>query len=79
MRTWLADKPALRELWAVKEAVYRLYRIRGHARAKRALTALTDSMARSSLPEQHAHALAPRGEAPKLLRLNKNLFAPTIK
>ena len=51
LRTWLADKPALRELWAVKEAVHRLYRIRGHARAKRALTALTDTMARSSLPE----------------------------
>lgn len=50
VRTWLADKPALRELWAAKEAINRLYRIRGRNRAKRALAALTDSMA-FSLPE----------------------------
>lgn len=51
LRCWLADKPELRELWAVKEAINRFYRIRGHGRAARALTALTDSMARSALPE----------------------------
>lgn len=51
LRCWLADKPELRQLWAVKEAINRFYRIRGHRRAQRALTALTDSMALSSLPE----------------------------
>lgn len=51
LRTWLADKPALRELWSVKEAINRFYRIRGHGRAARALTVLTDAMALSSLPE----------------------------
>jgi transposase len=51
VRTWLADKPALRELWALKEAINRVYRIRGHARAKKALMRLTDSMAYSALPE----------------------------
>src|SRR6478609_3145434 len=48
---WLADKPALRELWAVKEALNRIYRIRGRNRAKRALATLTDAMAFSTLPE----------------------------
>jgi transposase len=51
LRCFLADKPALRELWAVKEAINRFYRIKGHGRAQRSLTALTDSMALSSLPE----------------------------
>lgn len=51
VRTWLADKPALRELWTVKEAINRVYRVRGRDRAKRALAALTDSMAFSTLPE----------------------------
>jgi transposase len=51
VRTWLADKPALRELWALKEAINSVYRIRGHARAKKALTRMTDSMACSPLPE----------------------------
>jgi transposase len=51
LRCWLADKPALRELWAVKEAINRFYRIKGHRRAQRALTALTDTMAVSRLPE----------------------------
>jgi len=51
VRTWLADKPALRELWAVKEAINRVYRVRCRDRAKRALAALTDSMAFSTLPE----------------------------
>ena len=51
VRCWLADKPELRELWAIKEAINRIYRIHGHARAKRALTRLTDAMAHSLLPE----------------------------
>ncbi len=51
LRCWLADKPELRELWAIKEAINRIYRIHGHARANRALTLLTDAMARSNLPE----------------------------
>ena len=51
LRCFLADKPALRELWSVKEAINRFYRIRGHGRAARALTTLTDHMALSSMPE----------------------------
>jgi transposase len=51
VRCWLADKPVLRELYAVKEALNRLYRVRGHGRASKALTRLTDAMAYSSLPE----------------------------
>lgn len=51
LRCFLADKPALRQLWAVKEALYRLYRTRGYRRAKDALTRLTDTMAHSALPE----------------------------
>jgi transposase len=51
LRTWLADKPALRELVAIREALFRLYRTKGYGRAKDALTRLTDAMAHSSLPE----------------------------
>ena len=50
-RRWLADKPELRELWAIKEAINRIYRVHGHDRAKLALTRLTDAMAHSTLPE----------------------------
>jgi hypothetical protein len=38
VRCWLADKPELRELWAIKEALNRIYRIHGHRRANVALT-----------------------------------------
>ena len=51
MRCWLADKPTLRELWAIKEAINRIYRIHSHDRAKHAFTRLTDAMAHSQLPE----------------------------
>lgn len=51
LRTWLADKPALRELVAIREALFRLYRTKGYGRAKDALTRLTDAMALSTLPE----------------------------
>ncbi len=51
LRCWLADKPVLRELCAAREAIFRLYRVRGHGRASKALTRLTDAMAYSSVPE----------------------------
>lgn len=48
---WLEDKPDLRELYFYKEALLRLYRIKGHSKAKRALFKLTDQMADSNLRE----------------------------
>jgi transposase len=51
LRCWLADKPARRELCAAREAIFRLYQVRGHSRASKALTGLTDAMAYSSQPE----------------------------
>jgi transposase len=48
---WLVAHPELRELYEAKEAMHSLYRIRGYDRAKLALTALTDRLAQSSLPE----------------------------
>lgn len=51
LRNFLAQQPDLQALWLAKEALHRLYRTRGYRRAKRALTALTDSLATSPLPE----------------------------
>jgi transposase len=51
LRCWLADKPVLRELCAAREAIFSLYRVRGHARASKALTRFTDTLAHSSVPE----------------------------
>jgi transposase len=51
LRCWLADKPVLRELCAAREALFSLYRMRGHGRASRALTRFTDALALSSVPE----------------------------
>jgi transposase len=51
LRCWLSDKPVLRELCAAREALFRLYRVRGHRRASKALTRLTDTLALSSVPE----------------------------
>ena len=51
VQTWLAQHPALQELYEYKEALHSLYRIRGADRAAAALTALTDRIATSSLPE----------------------------
>jgi transposase len=51
LRRWFADKPVLRELCAAREALFRLYRTRGHGRASKALTRLTDTLALSSVPE----------------------------
>lgn len=48
---WLSDKPALKELYYAKEALHSFYRTKGLRRAKRALTRLTDLLARSQLPE----------------------------
>ncbi len=48
---WLKDKDDLKELYYYKEALLRLYRTRGHSKAKRALVRLTDQMAYSNLKE----------------------------
>jgi transposase len=48
---WLEEYPDLRELYAAKESLHAIYRIRGVDRAAVALTALTDRLATSSLPE----------------------------
>jgi transposase len=72
LRTWLADKPALRELCAVREGLFRLYRTKGYGRAKDALTRLTDAMAYSSLPEVQTlrnTLMRWRHVGPRLLRL----------
>jgi hypothetical protein len=51
--TWLADHPALRELYAAKESLVGFYRVRGYVQAARILTVITDSLARSQLSELH--------------------------
>jgi transposase len=48
---WLEHHPKVKELYSVKENLHRLYRTRGHDKAARALTALTDQMALSNLKE----------------------------
>jgi transposase len=48
---WLEAYPDLRELYAAKESLHAIYRIRGADRAGLALTALTDRLAASTLPE----------------------------
>jgi transposase len=48
---WLDGYPDLRELYAAKESLHAIYRIRGADRAALALTALTDRLATSALPE----------------------------
>ena len=48
---WLDRHHVLRELYEAKESLHRLYRIRGHARAKRALMGLIDTFALSAVPE----------------------------
>ena len=52
-RLWeyLDDFPELKEVYAYKEALYKLYRTKGYNRAARSLTKLTDRMALSKLPE----------------------------
>ena len=48
---WLETQPALRALYEAKEALHRLYRVRGFDRAARALVAITDGLALSPMPE----------------------------
>lgn len=63
MRCWLADKSELRELWSSKEAINRVYRIRGHRRAKLAWTRLTADMPTRSCPKC-SHSATPRFTEP---------------
>lgn len=49
--TWLDQHPKMKELYSYKEAIHRLYRTRGHRKAAKALTKLTDAMALSTLDE----------------------------
>jgi transposase len=51
LRTWLSAHPALRELYDAKEALAAFYRVRSSKQAAHTLTALTDRLARSALPE----------------------------
>lgn len=51
LEQWLTGQPALRALYEAKEALHSLYRTRGYDRAATALTALTDRLASSDLPE----------------------------
>ena len=51
LRTWLAEHPALRALYEAKERFASFYRIRSHEQAARVLTAFTDSLAQSDVPE----------------------------
>jgi len=51
LRTWLAEHPVLRELYEAKEALSGFYRVRSFKQASLILTALTDRLARSAIPE----------------------------
>jgi transposase len=51
LRTWLAAHPELRALYEAKEFLSGFYRIRSFAQACRALTAFTDQLAHSAVPE----------------------------
>ena len=48
---WLVGHPELREIYYAKEALASFYRIKGSKRAARALTRMTDALARSGLKE----------------------------
>lgn len=51
LNQWLDEHHELREIYHLKEALHGFYRIKGSQRAARALTAMTDRMAKSILPE----------------------------
>jgi len=51
LNQWLLGHPELRAVYEAKEALHRLYRTRGFLRAGQALTALTDRLAASDIPE----------------------------
>lgn len=48
---WLMDKPSLREIYYAKEALHSFYRTKGTNRAAKALTRLTDTLAKSQVKE----------------------------
>ena len=48
---YLDQFPELKEVYAFKESLHAFYRIKGYKRAKKALTKLTDRMAKSELKE----------------------------
>ena len=48
---YLDKHPELKEVYAFKESLHKLYRIKGYNRASKALTKLTDRMAQSTLKE----------------------------
>lgn len=51
LHQWLDHHPKLKELYFFKEALHKLYRIRGFNKAARALIKLTDQMALSNIDE----------------------------
>ena len=51
VRKWLQQYPQLQELYQFKEALHGFYRIRGQKKASKALTDLTDRMAKSDIIE----------------------------
>jgi transposase len=51
LHTWLAEHPALRALYNAKESVAGFYRVRSGKQATRIFTAITDDLAKSSVPE----------------------------
>jgi len=51
LHQWLDHHPKLKEIYFFKEAIHKLYRIRGFNKAARALIKLTDQMALSKLDE----------------------------
>ena len=48
---WLAFHPDLKEIYFLKQALHRLYRTKGHKKASKAFTNLTDRMGKSKLKE----------------------------
>lgn len=48
---WLKQHPILAEVYYAKEALHRLYRTKGQRRVAHAYTHLTDTLARSAVPE----------------------------
>jgi transposase len=51
LQKWLQAHPELREIYHAKEALHGFYRIKGAARAARALTAITDRLGASKVAE----------------------------
>ena len=51
IKEFLRRYPDLLALWQAKEDLHTLYRTKGHRRAAKAVTRLTDRLAHSALPE----------------------------